>query len=117
MATNREGVWIKIDKMESEDVDKFLKKEVYFMKKIDIAFFILEIDFITKNIDMNTITINIPDIYFDFYRCESTIFGIKNDEHDTPIRVVLNGKKLLLNAYQFTSNTKYELNIQLFVRL
>lgn len=116
-----ENIWIPISIHTSEDIEYFTKKKSYFMKSIDICYFTSEIDFYTKNIpDLTEITINMPELDYNYIPCENTIFSTKtinDEESNTIVRIKLFPKKIVLYAFPFDPNTHYEFNIQLFMRI
>lgn len=117
---NYENIWLPITIYNSNDINYFTKKDAYFMKKLDICFFIAEIDFYTNNYETNEIIIDMPEIDYDFIPCENTILSTKtynNEKYDSIVRIKLFPKKLILYSFPFQSNTHYEFNIQLFMRL
>lgn len=115
-----ENVWMPISIYNSDDIYSFEKKDAYFMKHLDTCYFTAEIDFITLNDSLSTITINMPELNYDYMPCENTIFATKhinNDEINTIVRIKLFPQKIVLYAYPFEINTYYEFNIQLFMRM
>ncbi len=76
-----------------------------------------EIDF-TSGHDVSThIEINLPELsLYNFVPCENTILATKNADVETFVKVRLEPGKLHLYSYPFDPDTKYEFNIQLFMR-
>ena len=114
---NYEKVWLKINEIHSNQVSQFLKREAYFMKNIDICYFIAELDFITENTINNEVVMSLPELDYNFVPCENTVFATKNDDFNSISRIKLYPQKLVLTGFPFSSNTKYEFNIQLFMRV
>jgi hypothetical protein len=112
-----EKVWLPISDISSSNIDHFLKKDAHFMKSIDICFFIAEIDFQTSSEMVEDIIIDLPQLNYNFVPCENTVFATKNDEINTIVRIKLFPNKLVLSAFPFSPNSKYECNIQLFMRV
>lgn len=125
MSSKFENIWIPINNYLIQDnVIKFDKNETYFMKCRDICYFIGEIDFDTYNNDTDIyhITINMPELDYDFIKSENTIFSTKikendiNNPYNSIVRIELSPKKLDLYGV-FEKNCSYEFNIQLFMRI
>ena len=109
-----EKIWLELTDIECDQVN-FLKNKFFIMKDMDTCFVIAELDFTTTNIETNIINISIPILKkYQFIPCENTTFAIKNDDINTLIKIKLIPGTLILESFPFNSNTKYELNIQLF---
>jgi len=111
-----EKIWLKYNNITSNQVSNFLKIDVNFMTDIEICFFIAEIDFITNETVRNEVIIDISDLESIFVPCENTILCTKNDDIETMVRIKLEPKRLKITSFPFEPMSKYELNIQLFMR-
>ena len=120
MEFNFEKVWRDITDIKISGVKTLSKTFIRYRKDSGICYFIAEIDFITESNGGSNVVIEMPQIKDDFVPCENTIFATKTvagDEIDTIVRMKLLPGKLILTAYPFSPDTKYELNIQLFMCL
>jgi len=111
-----EKVWIPLTLIKSEHVRDFIKSEMFFMKNIEICFFIAEITFTTSENVETEIDLYIPELSEEFIPCENTILVTKNDSVETFVRLKLEKGKLQLISYPFDKNSTYEVNLQLFMR-
>ena len=96
------------------------KKDIKYRTDAGICFFIAELEFEIGDNDTDIITISLPDIKDNFMACENTLFVEKhlgNDTTDTVVKLRLKPGKLILTAYPFSAQAKYELNVQLFMCL
>jgi hypothetical protein len=109
--------WFQITNISSPHISTFLKKDIHFMKNIDICFFIAELDFITSDSVTNTVIINLPELTYKFAQCENTVFALKNDEINTIVKLRLEPTRLIMESFPFSPNSKYEFNIQFFLRV
>lgn len=116
-----EKVWIPITNITSNEISKFVKKECYFMKNISVCFFMAEIDVITNNNIQDTIIIDIPELSYNFAPCENTVLSRKilNDGEiiNSIVQIRLENQKLIITGFGFEKETKYEFNIQFFMRV
>lgn len=120
MEFNYEKVWRDITDIQVTGVSKMLKEYIRYRRDSGICFVIAELDFITDGTLKNKIEVKVPQINDSFTPCENTIFATKiedGEEIDTLIRLKLSPGKFELYAYPFSPNTKYELNMQLFMCL
>jgi hypothetical protein len=122
-----EKKWIKVLNISSEQNISFTKQKVFFLKDIDICYFIGEIDFINL-LETEEIVIDLPEITHNFVPCENTIFVTKTPKDlESPqkeqeavnsiVRIKLYPKKLVFTAFPFEKDFEYEFNIQLFMRV
>jgi hypothetical protein len=112
-----ERQWSKISSVVNNDI-VIEKSDIFFMKDIGICYFIAELDFTTRDITKSNIDIFLPDLdNIRFSPCENTILVTKNDDIDVNVRIKLSPGKLSLISYPFTPNSKYEMNIQLIIRV
>lgn len=115
-----EKTWTDITDVHIPDVTEVLKKSIKYRRDAGICFIIAEIDFVTSDMPTNKINIYLPQINDAFIPCENTIMATKTingDEVDTFVRIKLFPGRLEVSAFPFNINTKYELNIQLFMCL
>lgn len=116
-----EKIWKNITKVDVSNTKEILKKYIRYRHDSGICYFIAELDFITDDvIDNNNIVVLLPEIDDNFTPCENTIFATKTingEEIDTIVRLKLFPGKMNITAYPFAPNSKYELNIQLFMCL
>lgn len=112
-----ECVWLPIKDIHSTEVSEFLKCDIHFRKSFDICFLIGKIDFITTEHVDSDIVFEIPELVDKFHKCENTVLIIKNDDTRVSVQVSLQpGKIILEGLFPFEPSTKYELNLQFFMR-
>jgi hypothetical protein len=120
MEFNYEKVWRNITDVNIQGVKQILKNYIRYRRDSGICYFIAEVDFVTGDNTTDNINILLPQINDNFNPCENTVFATKTvegEEIDTIVRIKLTPGKLQLVSYPFSPNTKYELNIQLFMCL
>ena len=113
-----EKKWLKINDIHSSNINSVKLSDIYIMKNADIGFFIAEIYFTTKqDEEIFNIEFNIPELKnFNFSKSESVVYATKNNDSFSMVNITLTPGKLVLSSYPFSSDSLYEINVQLTLR-
>lgn len=113
-----EKVWIPLTDVSTDDVQKITKVNMYFLKNIELGFFVAELDFVTPSESKYDLVFRVPELdKYNFAKSEASVLAAKDDESASLVNVSLEPGKLTVTGYPFVEETHYEVNIQLILRM